>query len=470
MERLKLLEEKRRWAVDQMLAELPPTPGPDPDLVSPPRPSRTMGKQPSPSPPRVRPRRVGGSRGGLKSPSKKTALARRMLGDTGSSKSSKGLGVKGSEMTGLIDVLDESEAPQVKATSATEDELQRSTTPEDWPPATLPATTVAAEMKSSLPLVLPTTFTLPPPSPASSLAPVDLGAISPSAVAVQRPSSSSMVPSFDAIPLATSAHPPSMPLVRPRIFHSPRTPRPVVSAQKKHAYSPARPSPLSRILMIANSPPSPPSVSTVQEENEESEGATPLESPTNAAASALPSNFLARERWDAPTKEHGPLGECTRADLNASVAADAGVTGSSRDSKMTNHDGKRFTAKEKGKGRATPSANEATAIEKENVSSAPKVTRPGKAKVTFASNGEITAATVRPTKPITSETRNPPIALKGNLKPLTKAKKSSGPVPGTGAASQSSARMTGLGVARAAAGSARRVASSNTSKLGMRRV
>lgn len=467
MERLKLLEEKRRWMVDQMLAELPPTPGPDPDLVSPPRPSRTMGKQPSPSPPRVRPRRVGGSRGGLKSPSKKTALARRMLGGTttGSSESSTKLGVKGNEMPELVDVLDESEAPQIKATGATEDELQRSTTPEDWPPATLPTATVAAEMKSSLPLVLPTTFTLPPPSPASSLAPVDLGAISPSAVVVQGPSSSSMVPSFDAIPLATSAHPPIMPLVRPRIFHSPRTPRPVVSAQKKHAYSPARPSPLSRILMIANSPPSPPSVSTVQEENEESEGATPLESPTNATASALPRNFLARERWDIPIKDHGPLGECTRAGLNASVAADAGVTGSSRDSKMTNHDGKRFTAKEKGKGRAAPSVNEATAIEKENVSSAPKVTRPGKAKVTFSSNGEIAAATVKPTKPITSETRNPPFALKGSLKPLTKAKNgpSSGPVPGTGAASQSSAR---LGVA----GSARRVASSNTGKLGIKRV
>jgi hypothetical protein len=473
VERLKLLEEKRRWAVDQMLAELPPTPGPDPDLLSPPRPSKTIAKQPSP--PRVRPRKVGGSKGSSKSPSKKTALARRMPGGTASGKpdSSNGPSVgKENEAVQATRALDNSETPQVKPTGTPEDELQRSTTPEEWPPSTPPAPTVAAEMKTSLPLILPTTFTLPPPSPASSLAPLDLGSISPSAPPVQVRPSSSTVSSFDAIPLAPSAHPPIVPIVRPRIFPSPRTPRAVVGAQKKHAYSPARPSPLSRILMIADSPPSPLSVSTVREENEECECVTPLESPMNAAASTLPKRFLARERWDAPTDEPGALRERTGVDLNGFVGADAGLTDTSGENKLANHDEKRFTAKEKGKGRVAPAVKEVTVMEKENVASTAKVTRPGKAKVTFSSNGGTAADRVKPSKP---SGRNSSVVVKGGLKPtLTNARSgtSSGRVRDAGSASQSSARVPGLAAVRVAAGGARRVpnASANAGKLGMGRI
>ncbi|KAF8505061.1 Afadin and alpha-actinin-binding-domain-containing protein [Gautieria morchelliformis] len=473
-ERLKLLEEKRRWAVDQMLAELPPTPGPDPDLASPPRPAKP--KQLSPSPPRVRPRKVGGSKGTLKSPSKKTTLVRRTRGGitpiVADSLPPKTRRVRKENAKEEMDVLYTPEAQPIEATGTSENGLQRSTTPEEWPPATPPAATVAAEMKTSLPLVLPTTFTLPPPSPASSLAILDLGSIS-SNTSPSQPPPSPTVLRMDTIPVTTNAQPSAAPLCRPRIFLSPRTPRPLVKGHGKHAYSPARPSPLSRILMIADSPPSPPSVPPIQEENEETEC---VESRTDFARNVPPRRFLARElKLEAPIDEPSPLRERTGADLNGSVGAGTGVPGAFGQSKLMNQDEKRFTAKEKGKGRVVPVVNEVTAMEKENVANVNKVSRAGKAKATIRSSGESANPRVKPSKPVGSETRNQ-AAVTTNLKPppinetTARTGTSRRPPRGPGGPSQSGNELRGVTTVRG--GGARRVpiGSANAGKLGARKV
>lgn len=177
------------------------------------------------------------------------------------------------------------------------------------------------DSKPSKPLVLPTSFTLPPPSPASSLSLQPLIIPSPSSLGetlslnapisstpiplLSNPSSapassdplpsllaplfsssaaSSSVPgpstsastssNFDSIPLAPSSSVTPSVLSRPiRPLPSPRTPRALLNVGlngvKKHAYSPAKPSPLSRILMIADSPPSPRNgIGPIQEEEE----------------------------------------------------------------------------------------------------------------------------------------------------------------------------------------------------------
>ncbi|KAF8506403.1 Afadin and alpha-actinin-binding-domain-containing protein, partial [Hysterangium stoloniferum] len=251
-ERMKLVEEKRRWAVEQMLAELPPTPGPDLDLVStaqttsPSKPTKAKLKPSSPH-------RVRGSKGGLRSPKKSGNVESVSVHHSIKR-------VKMRRETKLFETVDVLYDP------------------EDQSPATKPRT--------SFPLVLPTTFTLPPSSPASSLslqplpiassslssmslssaqapAPAEVPAQAPAAqqapaqaVASTQPSSSSNSATSSS-PSPTSSFD-KIPLMPRRLFPSPRTPRAAFNGHtKKHAYSPAKPSPLSRILMIADSPPSP---------------------------------------------------------------------------------------------------------------------------------------------------------------------------------------------------------------------
>ena len=124
--------------------------------------------------------------------------------------------------------------------------------------------------------ILPTSFVLPPPSPRTSLPPSDplLGSLD------------SHIPESDPTPaenspLCTSPPQPSLPNPIPTIIEpapsppmhkpapapaAPHTPPPLgrpfpmakpLAPHMTHAYSPVKPSPLSRILMLANSPESP---------------------------------------------------------------------------------------------------------------------------------------------------------------------------------------------------------------------
>lgn len=227
--------------------------------------------------------------------------------------------------------------------------------------------------------------------------------------------------------------------------------------------------------MIADSPPSPPSASSVEVEAVEDENVTLLKCPTNSLADVLPERYPAREfKLAAPIDEQRLLRERTRVDLNGSVGADKGITGTVDESKLTNHEEKRFTAKEKGKSRATSTVNDVAAEEKENVATVTKSSRSGKAEVAFSLNGgTITAKTKHSS--VKSGTRHPPRAVKANFKaPINRAASGAGsssrslkdPIE----PSQSGAGMSDLAAGRT--GSARGVPNgiTNSGKLAVRRV
>lgn len=245
-ERIKLLEEKRQWQVEMMLADLPPTPASESSSavtqadVAPLPPVSAPARSPRKSPRKVR---VG-------SP-KKTRVSRRS--------------------SGIVSL-----SPRVKSKiiPAFETEVIP-------PPA--PVFTTSLDASPFHPAALPPAFVLPPPSPAATIGNKDhLLAIPPisslipsNATDPNQPMASSSVPptsSSDALPEITaqqsqSAGVPSTPL-RPFPMAKPFAQRMI------HAYSPAKPSPLSRILMMA-SPDSPDSATTpplqVLTEEDESE-------------------------------------------------------------------------------------------------------------------------------------------------------------------------------------------------------
>ncbi|KAI0071156.1 hypothetical protein K474DRAFT_1652846 [Panus rudis PR-1116 ss-1] len=246
-ERIKLLEEKRQWQVQMMLADLPPTPAPN-----------SLGVPPSDAPlpaipapmrsPRKSPRKVR-----VASP-KKTRVSRRSSG-----------------------VVSLSPRAKSKVTPAFETEV--------IPISPMkPVFTTSLEASPAHPVALPPAFVLPPPSPAATIGNKDsLLALPPLAQLEIPPNScdtnnnsdsmeesnmpnqpiapSSSTSSSNADSLSTgqrtqSSGVPSTPLGR--------RPFPMAKPYAQHmihAYSPAKPSPLSRILMMA-SPDSPESSST----------------------------------------------------------------------------------------------------------------------------------------------------------------------------------------------------------------
>ncbi|GJJ11564.1 hypothetical protein Clacol_005798 [Clathrus columnatus] len=279
-ERRNFLEEKRRWAVDQMLAELPPTPPvQDPDLI--PSPERQVKTKPAfPNHSRVTkivaksPKRAGVS---LKSPSKKKT---KIIFKEDRADTNQRTKMRSGKSFERVEVLYEPETnKQAKPESTITVDTSNLPPIKDFPPALQSQIRQNSlkDSKPSMPLVLPTTFSLPPPSPASSLSLQPLVVSSSSSLEPlfnHIPNSSTPVPSaqttstsspsaFDNIPLIPSSSTliPLIPSKRIRTFPSPRTPRALLNAgangMMKHAYSPAKPSPLSRILMIADSPPSP---------------------------------------------------------------------------------------------------------------------------------------------------------------------------------------------------------------------
>ena len=82
-----------------------------------------------------------------------------------------------------------------------------------------------------------------------------------------------------------------------------------------------------------------------------------------------------------PIDEPSPLRECTKADLNGNVCLDAKSAGHSGKDILADGRQPRFTAKEKGKGRAASSLQGTMTTEKENVDGVTQPSRGVKSKV-----------------------------------------------------------------------------------------
>lgn len=226
-ERLRFLEEKRSWQVEKILAELPPTPQATTSLPLP-------KKAPSPKKAGKSPR---------KSPAKSTNISPRK--PRNARRSSVGLTPPPKKTRGkLVELASETEVIPSKSVSSL---------------------LAPPPLGSSL---LPTSFVLPPPSPNALLpaSPViappsmdinesdhfDLGESQPTSMEDLSLPSSSSNPILKTPPDSSSQS--SSQLLAPSF------PYPVAKPYAKrmiHAYSPAKPSPLSRILSLADSPGSP---------------------------------------------------------------------------------------------------------------------------------------------------------------------------------------------------------------------
>ncbi|KAI0352101.1 hypothetical protein OH77DRAFT_1460841 [Trametes cingulata] len=371
-ERLKFLEEKRSWQVDMMLAELPPTPAPGASIPTP------VARLPLPPPvlPRASPRKSPRKLKGKAASPRKTRVSRRSSGFAAIA-------------------LGASSPKKQKVAPPFETEVIPPAPPSPVRPLPEFKTSMAASPVPPPPLV-PGSFVLPPPSPAaslpsrdssgSSLPPIpplpkleipppsedtsdeamdtsaDLATSAPSSSSSHASSSTSSTAS-NPLQSQSTAPVPQTPVVRPFPMAKP------FAARMIHAYSPAKPSPLSRILMLANSPDSP-------------EGAQLASLPESAAeaedssmeADARPANpepirSLAEELGvseddDSPFREKGP---------KTGREGQAQAQGTKRKAGPSSEPS-RAAAKDKGKTRAAdpqpgPSSRSRTgsAIEKENV-------------------------------------------------------------------------------------------------------
>ncbi|KAG6841245.1 hypothetical protein C0991_000529 [Blastosporella zonata] len=323
-ERIRLLDEKRSWQVQMILDDLPPTPIP----------------ATSAPPPRV----VGVRQSPKKSPRKSPAKIR--VGKAGSSTTRKTTRV--SRRSSLV-------SPS-KILPAYETEVLPPLPALIFNPKPLPGS------------LLPTSFVLPPPSPHASLPtqPAIL-ASEPSLDLYQESSTTphSQTQSPPEAPSETAA--PSTPPAAQRLF-------PVAKpfAQRMiHAYSPAKPSPLSRILMLGNSPNSPEMVGLgpsdvsslldpVVDEEERVSGFEELQTAPSVQMS------LAAELGIPESPSESPLHD-KKLESNVVKRPSATITAKGRP------DPKRFTAQEKGKAKAVRGAHvtvgriqTSAGVEKEN--------------------------------------------------------------------------------------------------------
>ncbi|OCH85887.1 hypothetical protein OBBRIDRAFT_890874 [Obba rivulosa] len=289
-ERIKFLEEKRSWQVEVMLADLPPTPGSSsmPATVAVPVPSSQEQVDPAVerSPPRRSPR---------KSPKKAKA-------DGATAKSSSRRARAARRSSGyVVGVVPVALNTKPKVIPPFETEVIPS------PSMQIPAFKTSMSAAQPQPPILPAAFVLPPPSPAAALPshqggplmpplpPLHFGSASTSAqTAASAPitgsqsdsalsgghgsSSSSSTTAGDGLGLSASA--PSLgsapPKTPSRAFPRARSRAP----HMMHAYSPVKPSPLSRILMLANSPESPPDrLAALPEEEDEGLDVSPTPAP-----------------------------------------------------------------------------------------------------------------------------------------------------------------------------------------------
>ncbi|KAG2137743.1 Afadin and alpha-actinin-binding-domain-containing protein [Suillus cothurnatus] len=247
-ERIQFLEEKRSWHVEQMLSDLPPTP-PTTSQPAPRPPQAHKIKSPRKSP--MKPKVVGRAAG------RKTRVSRR------------------------------SSSFSIPPPSKVEPAYETEVIPITIPPAAFEALGKKSTLAQS---ILPSAFVLPPRSPRTSLPPVEafLPPLIPTHQATSGGESSTSTdaePGFSSSTETSSSDctsPPAQAVATiPKIvLPSPKTPpAPVVNTRRpfplakplaahmSHAYSPVKPSPLSRILMLANSPDS---LDGVSEDSEDS--------------------------------------------------------------------------------------------------------------------------------------------------------------------------------------------------------
>lgn len=338
-----------------MLADLPPTPGPssasplvDP-VQPPPIPRHSPRKSPRKSPHKAK---AAGIAVGKAGSSKKIRIPRR----------SSGFGL----------------SPR-KVTPSYETEVIPS------PSMQIPAFKTSIALSQPQPPVLAPVFVLPPPSPAASLqqgtrlssslipplpqafnipqtqsAPSITLSASDGAVDAPQPESTMSITASKSAPEVASASlsvpVPSTPVVR-RPFPMAK---PLAAVHMRHAYSPAKPSPLSRILMLSNSPDSPdidrPHLDALREDVEDELDISPTPAPPAPAALA-PAKSLAAELGISDDEDESPLRE-KKIEPNLAKA-------------KAGKPGMKTTAKEKGKGRADPApmsrTRAAVPLEKENV-------------------------------------------------------------------------------------------------------
>ncbi|KAG1850913.1 Afadin and alpha-actinin-binding-domain-containing protein [Suillus subluteus] len=233
-ERIQFLEEKRSWHVEQMLSHLPPTPA--------------TSSQPAPRPPQAHK---------IKSP-RKSPMKPKVVGKVASRKT------RVSRRSSSFSI-----PPPNKVEPAYETEV----IPIAIPPAAFEALGKKSTLAQS---ILPSAFVLPPRSPRTSLPPVE--AFLPPVITTHQTTSggksytstdaeSGFPSNTDTSLEYTSAPAQALAAIPKIILPSPKTPpAPVVNTRRpfplakplaphmSHAYSPAKPSPLSRILMLANSP------------------------------------------------------------------------------------------------------------------------------------------------------------------------------------------------------------------------
>lgn len=244
------------------------------------------------------------------------------------------------------------------------------------PPIPAPTFPVNHALGSSL---LPTSFVLPPPSPHASLPtqPALPPPIPSPEAAQSQPSTSTTI----SPPLTSTG--PSTPPTSRRLF-------PVAKpfAQRMiHAYSPAKPSPLSRILLLGNSPNSPDGAGAssgsdlsgllqpVAEEDENILGFEEIPAVAQGPVRSQPQMSLAAE-LGVESPPESPLQE-KKLEPNVATRQVTTTAGTKTvKGRALYPDPKRLTAKEKGKGRATggttstqPRVKTSAAVEKENTKS-----------------------------------------------------------------------------------------------------
>ena len=287
----------------------------------------------------------------------------------------------------------------------------------------IPGFKASISIPPSQPPIAAPVFVLPPPSPGASLR----KHVPPETDAPQRPmlqapvflpnSISDSALSVQAEPPAPIATSKSAPAIAPPASvladAGPSTPlphrpfpmaKPLAAARMVHAYSPAKPSPLSRILMLANSPESPdierPQLGALEVEMEGDEEDSPTPAATVAPPVLVPSKSLAEELGVSEGDDSPPaLREREKTRVNAAKRTAPAVRPAAAPAP-------RVTAKEKGKAKAEPPkpaaatsrTRPAGTLEKENVKRA-KLSAGSANGGTRAAAGKSTAPTKAPPKP-----------------------------------------------------------------------
>ncbi|KAG9313138.1 hypothetical protein JVU11DRAFT_6588 [Chiua virens] len=241
-ERIQLLEERRSYRARQMLSEQPPPAAPETEPAD--------AVFPSPS--------LAAHLPEVKKSPRKSPRKQKVVGKSGNSRKT-----RVSRRSSIFSI-----PPPANFDPAYETEVIPVVVPASKE-SNQPTNNKSSALTKS---ILPTSFVLPPPSPRTSLPPPDLllGPLDshipegdPNLTESLSPPSSPPPPSSPLpIPTITEPSPSPVPAQKtaqaiPRTPPPPRRPFPMakpLAPHMTHAYSPVKPSPLSRILMLANSP------------------------------------------------------------------------------------------------------------------------------------------------------------------------------------------------------------------------